>query len=248
MLAKAIAKEAGIAFIGVKSATVFSKWVGESDKMVTALFGLAKKIAPCVIFIDEVDTLLRKRSSDSGSTNWGVSMTGAMLSEWDGILTDSKAPVLVLGATNRPLDIDDAFLRRMPFVVEVPVPDRSTRIEIFGAMLRNVPLGSDVDVSALAEVTEGATGSDMRELCRLAAINRMKCIMASSTAAGEEDGAEVTNDEREASPSGDEEKTVAITKQSAPEERPFHMGDFMMAVGKMNGAAAQLEQYSKTVW
>ncbi|CAE7807001.1 MSP1, partial [Symbiodinium microadriaticum] len=118
MLAKAIAKESDVAFIGVKSATVFSKWVGESDKMVTALFSLAKKISPCVIFIDEVDTLLRKRGSDSGGNSWGASMTGAMLSEWDGIMTDAKAPVLVLGATNRPQDIDDAFLRRMPFVVE----------------------------------------------------------------------------------------------------------------------------------
>jgi ATPase family AAA domain-containing protein 1 len=246
--------ESHISFIGIKSATIFSKWVGESDKMVTALFGLARKIAPCVIFIDEVDTVLRKRSSDSGGNNWSASVTGTFLSEWDGLTSDATAPVLVLGATNRPNDIDDAFLRRMPFVVQVSVPTLQTREQILRAMLREEPLGEDVDLQGLASLTEGATGSDLRELCRLAAISRMKCIMTETAATGVL--SRVGSAAGASGLGGDKKKAIGVEAEAAGEagsskkrkDRPFHMGDFLMALGKMNGQAEQLQQYPKSHW
>lgn len=91
MLAKAIAKEAGASFIGLKSGTILDKYVGESDKLVTAIFSLAQKIAPTVIFIDEVDTLLKKREAlQSGSASSIGSMLGTLMSEWDGLNSDGK--------------------------------------------------------------------------------------------------------------------------------------------------------------
>ena len=91
MLAKAIAKEAQTSFIGVKSGTILDKYVGESDKLVAAIFSLAQKIAPTVVFIDEVDTLLKKRESlQSGSSSNISSMLGTLMSEWDGLNSDGK--------------------------------------------------------------------------------------------------------------------------------------------------------------
>lgn len=96
MLAKAIAKEADASFIGVKSGTVLDKYVGESDKLVTAIFSLAQKIAPTVIFIDEIDTLLKKREAlQSGSASSIGSMLGTLMAEWDGLNSDGKGDFLL---------------------------------------------------------------------------------------------------------------------------------------------------------
>lgn len=179
MLARAIAKEAGASFIGVKSGTILDKYVGESDKLVAAVFSLAQKIAPTVIFIDEIDTLLKKRESmqSSSSSNMG-SMLGSLMSQWDGLNSKGKAPVIVLGATNRPNDIDPAFLRRMPLTIQTQTPDFHGRMDIFKKILKNEKLGNCVDFEMLAATTEEFTGSDIREVCRLASIQRMKAIMS----------------------------------------------------------------------
>ena len=135
MLAKAIAKEAGTSFINIKSSALLDKYVGESDKLVDALFTLAHKIAPCVVFIDEIDTILKKRESFGGSSSGGAqsSMLGSLMAAWDGLAT-SSTPVLVLGATNRPMDIDPAFLRRMPLKIKTAEPDAANRKEIISKM------------------------------------------------------------------------------------------------------------------
>jgi ATPase family AAA domain-containing protein 1 len=176
----------------VKASSLYDKWVGESDKIVQALFTLAAKVAPCVIFIDEIDTILKKRGNDSLNC---TSMMGTFLAEWDGFASNPRQPpVLVLGATNRPQDIDEAFLRRMPYRVQTKAPDQSSREAILKVMLRDESLSAEVDLSTLGAVTEGCTGSDLRELCRLAAINRLKRVMNNkrekdnpSESAGEKD-------------------------------------------------------------
>jgi ATP-dependent 26S proteasome regulatory subunit len=99
LIAKAIVKECGATFINIKASAVMDKWLGESDKLIVALFSLARKLAPTVIFIDEIDTLLKKREGDHNSNI--SSMQGAFLTEWDGLSSMSSAPVVVLGATNR---------------------------------------------------------------------------------------------------------------------------------------------------
>lgn len=178
MLAKAIAKEAEASFIGVKSGTILDKYVGESDKLIGAIFSLAQKIAPTVIFIDEVDTLLKKRESlQSGASNCMSSMLGTLMSEWDGLNSDGKAPVIVLGATNRPMDIDMAFRRRMPLTIQTKEPDFYSRVDILTKLLKSEAVSPDVNIEVIASSTEGFTGSDLREICRLASISRMKAIM-----------------------------------------------------------------------
>ena len=109
------------------------KWVGETDKFITAIFSLARKLAPSVIFMDEVETLLKKRGGDQSSQVMN-SAQGVFLSEWDGLTTTNSssslllsAPVVVLGATNRPMDLDKAFLRRMPVQIKTKVPDLDAR-------------------------------------------------------------------------------------------------------------------------
>jgi SpoVK/Ycf46/Vps4 family AAA+-type ATPase len=184
MTAKAIAKEAGATFISIKASTVMDKWFGESDKLVTALFSLSRKLAPSILFIDEIDTLLKNRSSSNNNPAMH-SMQGVFLSEWDGLNSNMKsevddeaasssgssnnaqtAPVVVLGATNRPMDLDSAFLRRMPVSVKLPIPDFNGRRDILLRMLRKENLAADVDFGELALRTEGFTGSDLRGACR----------------------------------------------------------------------------------
>lgn len=113
LTAKAIAKETGATFLNVKADVLIEKYIGESEKRVAAMFSLAKKLAPTILFLDEIDTVLFNRSTSSSHAAYSSSM-GIFLSEWDGLLTskDASLPVIVLGATNRPQDIDEAFKRR----------------------------------------------------------------------------------------------------------------------------------------
>jgi SpoVK/Ycf46/Vps4 family AAA+-type ATPase len=105
------------------------------------------------------------------------SALGVFLSEWDGLSTSSHSPVIVLGATNRPADIDPAFLRRMPLMIKVSDPDAPAREEILRCLLRKEgSLSESINLTAIAELLEGFTGSDLKEVCRLAGISRMKRI------------------------------------------------------------------------
>jgi SpoVK/Ycf46/Vps4 family AAA+-type ATPase len=175
LTAKAIAKEANATFIGLKASTIMDKWFGESDKLVTALFNLAHKLGPCIIFIDEIDTLLSNRGASQQLSPAMHSMQGLFLSEWDGLSSNKhEAPVIVLGATNRPNDLDKAFLRRMPFQIEVKVPTQDGRLDILNKMLKNEKIDNDVDLTLIAEKAVNYTGANLSELVRVANQPRIK--------------------------------------------------------------------------
>ncbi|RKP24541.1 P-loop containing nucleoside triphosphate hydrolase protein, partial [Syncephalis pseudoplumigaleata] len=115
MLAKAVAAESGSSMLEIKGSDIYDKYVGESEKNVRAIFSVARKMAPCVIFIDEVDALFASRGSDIGSGSGKRETVNQFMAEWDGLRSGLRnRGVTVLCATNRPFDLDDAVLRRMP--------------------------------------------------------------------------------------------------------------------------------------
>lgn len=166
MLAKALAAESSANFINIRMSTIMDKWFGESNKLVAAIFSLAHKLQPCIIFIDEMDSFLRERSSSDHEV---TSMLKAeFMTLWDGLTSDGR--ILVLGATNRANDIDDAILRRMPKRFPVRLPDRAQRRRILEIMLKDAHLSPAFDVELVADRTAGMSGSDIREACRNAAM------------------------------------------------------------------------------
>lgn len=128
LIAKATAKEAKTRFINLDVSILTDKWYGESQKLAAAVFTLAVKIQPCIIFIDEIDSLLRARNSlDHEAT---AMMKAQFMSFWDGLSTDPNCTVIIMGATNRPQDLDRAILRRMPATFHLPMPNMAQRHQI----------------------------------------------------------------------------------------------------------------------
>ncbi|KAJ0980660.1 hypothetical protein J5N97_008915 [Dioscorea zingiberensis] len=168
MLAKAVATEAGANFINISMSSITSKWFGEGEKYVKAVFSLASKIAPSVIFVDEVDSMLGRRENP-GEHEAMRKMKNEFMVNWDGLRTKDKERVLVLAATNRPFDLDEAVIRRLPRRLMVNLPDASNREKILRVILAKEDLAPDVDLEALASMTDGYSGSDLKNLCVTAA-------------------------------------------------------------------------------
>ncbi|MFX1426239.1 MAG: ATP-binding protein, partial [Promethearchaeota archaeon] len=169
LLAKALAHESEVNFISVKGPEFLSKWVGESEKAVRETFRKARAAAPCIIFFDEIDAIagMRGRFASSQVTEQVVSQ---LLTEMDGL--EGLKDVILLAATNRQDMLDPALLRSGRFGrhVEIPMPDKEARIEIFKIHLRNKPLASDVDINQLAQELEDYTGADIQAICEEATL------------------------------------------------------------------------------
>ncbi|CAG8568642.1 27023_t:CDS:10, partial [Dentiscutata erythropus] len=168
MLAKALARESGATFINLHVSTLTDKWFGESNKLVSAVFSVAKKIQPCIIFIDEIDAFLRERRSNDHEVT-GM-MKAEFMSLWDGLTTDENSRIVVLGATNRPNDIDYAILRRMPKRFAIRLPNEEQRRNILEIMLQEQNLEENFDFDKLVSQTTNFSGSDLKEACRNAAM------------------------------------------------------------------------------
>lgn len=178
LIAKATAKEAGTRFINLDVSILTDKWYGESQKLVSAVFSLAVKLQPCIIFIDEIDSLLRARNSQDHEAT--AMMKAQFMSFWDGLMTDPGCTVIILGATNRPQDLDRAILRRMPATFHITMPNTAQRKQIIELILENEPIADDLNFQKLAVATEGFSGSDLRELCRNASVYRVRDYMRNS--------------------------------------------------------------------
>jgi len=167
MLAKAISKTSEAAFINLNVANLMEKWFGESEKLIYAVFSLAEKIQPCIIFVDEADTLFRSRSSSDHEVLDRIK--ALFMTLWDGLATSPTAQVAIIAATNRPWAIDEAFQRRMPQTYHIGLPDQSQRETILKIILKGEDVEPDFDVKRLAEETTGYSGSDLLALCQSAA-------------------------------------------------------------------------------
>lgn len=168
LLAKAVAKESEANFISIKSSDLLSKWYGESEQQISRLFARARQVAPCVIFIDEIDSLVPARGSGANEPQVTARVVNTMLAEMDGM--EELSSVVVVGATNRPGLVDPALLRpgRLDELVYVGTPDAAGREHILKIHTRNMPLADDVDLPAIAAEAERFTGADLEDLTRRA--------------------------------------------------------------------------------
>ncbi|MFX0146648.1 MAG: AAA family ATPase [Candidatus Hodarchaeota archaeon] len=169
LLAKALAHESEINFISVKGPEFLSKWVGESAKAVRETFRKAKSAAPCIIFFDEIDAIASRRAESSGS-RVNEQVVAQILTEMDGL--EELKDVVLIAATNRPDLLDPALLRSGRFGrhIEIPLPNKTSRMKIFGIHLSNRPIDSNIDIELLAEMLEGYTGADIKAVCEEASI------------------------------------------------------------------------------
>ncbi|MEO7278187.1 MAG: CDC48 family AAA ATPase [Sphingomicrobium sp.] len=174
LLAKAAAREAEANFIATKSSDLLSKWYGESEQQIARLFSRARQVAPTIIFIDELDSLVPARGGGLGEPQVTERVVNTILSEMDGL--EELQNVVVIGATNRPTLIDPALLRpgRFDELIYVGPPDMAGRARILAIHTRNTPLAKDVDLDSLARRTESFTGADLEDLVRRAGLTALR--------------------------------------------------------------------------
>ncbi|KAK6504776.1 hypothetical protein TWF481_006715 [Arthrobotrys musiformis] len=172
LLAKAVAKESGATVLEVSGSEVYDMYVGEGEKNVKAIFSLAKKLSPCVVFIDEADAIFGARTAHHQRTSHRE-LINQFLKEWDGM---AKMSAFIMVATNRPFDLDDAVLRRLPRRILIDLPTMEDRLAILNIHLNGEDLAADVDLKAIAsdERTNLYSGSDLKNVAVAAALAAVK--------------------------------------------------------------------------
>jgi SpoVK/Ycf46/Vps4 family AAA+-type ATPase len=173
LLAAAVATEIDANFYSIDAASIMSKWLGEAEQNVAKLFGSARKSAnegrPAIVFVDELDSLMGNHSNEVGGE---IRVKNQFLKEMDGIVDKGKPlHVYVIGATNKPWDLDWAFIRRFQKRILVPLADHATRLNMLKLYSSNLQIDSDVDLHELARISEGFSGSDIRDVCQSAQLS-----------------------------------------------------------------------------
>src|SRR5512135_698337 len=173
LLAAAVATEIDANFYSIDAANIMSKWLGEAKQNVAKLFGSARKSAtegkPAIVFVDELDSLMGNHSNEVGGE---IRVKNQFLKEMDGIMDKGKAlHVYVIGATNKPWDLDWAFIRRFQKRILVHLPDHNTRLNMLKYYTSNLQITEDVDLHELARLSEGFSGSDIRDVCQSAQLS-----------------------------------------------------------------------------
>jgi SpoVK/Ycf46/Vps4 family AAA+-type ATPase len=170
LLAAAVATEIDANFYSIDAASIMSKWLGEAEQNVAKLFGSARKSSndgrPAIVFVDELDSLMGAHSNEVGGE---IRVRNQFLKEMDGIVDKGKnLHVYVIGATNKPWDLDWAFIRRFQKRILVPLPDHHTRLMMLKLYTGNLQIEQNVDLHELARLSEGFSGSDIRDVCQAA--------------------------------------------------------------------------------
>jgi transitional endoplasmic reticulum ATPase len=168
LLAKAVATECAANFLSVKGPELLSMWFGESESNVRNLFQKARQASPCILFFDELDSIVRARGSSPGDSGAADRVINQLLTELDGL--EARKTIFTIGATNQPALIDPAIIRpgRLDQLIYIPLPDEPARIGIFKANMRKVACADDVSFDALGHATEGFSGADIAEICNRA--------------------------------------------------------------------------------
>ena len=181
-IARALATEGRASFYEQSAADLLSKWVGESEQKVAQLFARARANRPSIVFCDEIDAVLKRRSADSAAP-WEERVVSQFLRELDGL--HSGEGVLLVGATNRPDIIDDAVRDRRLVAIEVPLPDEEGRRRLLEVLCRDVRVGTDVDLDELAAATAAMSGADLKSLRNAAGMKALTRAARAGVASGE---------------------------------------------------------------
>ncbi|KAK9197751.1 hypothetical protein WN944_012934 [Citrus x changshan-huyou] len=229
MLAKAIAKEAGASFINVSMSTITSKWFGEDEKNVRALFTLAAKVSPTIIFVDEVDSMLGQRTR-IGEHEAMRKIKNEFMTHWDGLLSKPGERILVLAATNRPFDLDEAIIRRFERRIMVGLPTVENREMILRTLLTKEKVGQGLDFKELATMTEGYTGSDLKNLCTTAAYRAVRELIQQERLKDTEKKQRTPEDASDSKEDIKEERVITL--------RPLNMDDFREAKNQVAASFA----------
>jgi len=188
LLAAAVATEIDANFYSIDAASIMSKWLGEAEQNVAKLFGSARKSSaegkPAIVFVDELDSLMGQHQNEVGGE---IRVRNQFLKEMDGIVDKGKnLHVYVIGATNKPWDLDWAFIRRFQKRILVPLPDHHTRLMMLKLYTGNLQIARDVDLHELARLSEGFSGSDIRDVCQAAQLSLIGEFFESGKAADKE--------------------------------------------------------------
>jgi len=170
LIAAAVATELDATFYSIDAASIMSKWLGEAEQNVAKLFCSARKSSnegkPAIVFVDELDSLMGQHTNEVGGE---IRVRNQFLKEMDGVMDKGKAlHVYVIGATNKPWDLDWAFIRRFQKRILVPLPDHHTRLMMLKLYTNNLTIEQNVDLHELARLSEGFSGSDIRDVCQSA--------------------------------------------------------------------------------
>lgn len=175
MIGKCIASQCRATFFSISASSLTSKWVGEGEKMVRALFHLARSMQPSVVFIDEIDSLLSQRTENENEGSRRIKTE--FLVQFDGASTSDNDRILVIGATNRPHEIDEAARRRLVKRIYVPLPEGDGRRQMIENLIRQYKNEIDAaELDRISEATEGYSGSDIFNLCREASLEPLREI------------------------------------------------------------------------
>ncbi|KAL7146232.1 hypothetical protein ABFS83_06G026400 [Erythranthe nasuta] len=237
MLAKAIANEAGASFINVSMSTITSKWFGEDEKNVRALFTLAAKVSPTIIFVDEVDSMLGQRTR-VGEHEAMRKIKNEFMTHWDGLLTKPGERILVLAATNRPFDLDEAIIRRFERRIMVDLPSVENREMILRTLMSKEKV-EDLDFKEIAVMTEGYSGSDLKNLCITAAYRPVRELIQQER---QKDKQKKQSDEEECESSKDAAAASAEVEETKDDKvislRPLNMEDIRQAKNQVAASFA----------
>ncbi|EGZ28106.1 hypothetical protein PHYSODRAFT_554382 [Phytophthora sojae] len=173
LLAKAVATEAKATFFNISASSLTSKWVGEGEKLVRALFEMARELQPSVVFMDEIDALLSTRSASENEASRRIK--NQFFTELDGAASSQEDRILVMGATNLPQELDEAIVRRLEKRIYVPLPDAPSREGLIRHLLGSQKFSlSSKDIKHIVKATEGYSGSDLKAVCKDAALGPIR--------------------------------------------------------------------------
>ena len=238
-IARALAKQRNLPLIPLMPSSLLRKYVGETSLLTRAVFSLCAKLEPCILFIDECDSLFRSRFDDENSVE--RTLKTEIMTLWDD-LSRSECRVLVIGATNRPQDIDPAIQRRFERSYLIGLPNEQARLEVFRAVLRTTVLDPSFDLNQCARATEGYSPSDILNLCKAATHIPLRELTSKGSSkgktSGSSDAAAALGDKVE------DEALAAGGSRKMPSLRPLRFSDIQEALQTVYPTAWTSQAYN----